>query len=60
MTIEEYQKKNIELMQKIAVVESERDILQTKLDFALGCFDELKSGLEKVIESTEMAKDGIS
>lgn len=60
MTIEGYQKENIELKKKIAILESERDILKAKLNFALGCFDELKAGLEKVIDSTEMAKDGIT
>lgn len=59
MTNEEYEKQIIELKQKLTVAESEKEILKAKLDFAIGCFDELKNGLEQVIESTEFAKNGI-
>ena len=59
MTAEEYEKQIVELKQKLTIAEAERDVLKAKLDFAIGCFDELKNGLEQVIDSTEIAKSGI-
>lgn len=60
MTNEEYEKQILELKQKLTIAESDRDITKAKLDFAISCFDELKSAMEKVIDTVDMAKIGIN
>ncbi len=60
MTNEEYEKQIIELKRKIKILETERDVLNMKLEYAIGCFDSLKDGLQQVIEATDTAKNGIT
>ena len=58
-TFEELQQENIELKAQLKVAETERDILQAKLDYVKDCYKTIKDGMSKVIEATEMAEMGI-